>query len=832
MPLKPHLLILSLFLLLCTGVHAMAQDLVALQPRVLSAGPYLRQQTIKLNLGVQNRGTSTAAVSLLQLSADTFRNAAVADSTARLYTIPALAPGDSFTFVADYQMPYLCEGICGDSLFFHLRADAGQAVSEADENNNLTIGLQGIRLTSTVASRRILRYPLVFIHGLTANDIYWNTLINRLKSDWGLTRGGALHYCLNGDGNLATANIYGTREIFMSDSTRVGQGDIFTINFSVDSNGTLYPPLTGGTKSNQSAIFKQGNAVRDALARILAATGAEYVHLVGHSMGGLASRAYLQDSSLWQPDGKHHVAKLSTLGTPHGGSDASAAGIPIHLDGLPDELAEATRDLRIDYGGTSPGVYLFGGIESTSVLDPGRGNAYYNIDVNCNGRVGDTVRGINQRPWLQEIPVACLQGTGSAIPPAVAPLTSDQVVPFTSSNLGNYLTVNHLDTFNIRHFQTLAQRPVFHANLALTYLQKVYLTLDEPGTWANQRTISANTAFYSNFFAMRPANTANMFLDSDYFKLESDRRKRYFVSIRNLSVPNMTLDFHEDGIVTPSVSYTVNQASYDATFDSDKPLTVGMSATVPSDYSSNARNFIWRITSVPAPQVNNVNRCGPGLLNLSVLDTNATRYRSINWYDSLGATTPFVTGPTYSGTYTSTDSVYVAFENELGQEGPRQKMVLTINPLPQVNLAVGLGGHLLNSLPCVGCTREWSRNDTIVSITADSLLPTLSGSYVLKVTNAAGCIASDTILVTSLSTAAVTMPQFSVYPNPTPDKVTVDIHATASGTLSITNVLGQLIYQEKIAASNLAQTMSVELPKAGMYFIHFAGKTLRVVRDR
>ena len=54
---------------------------------------------------------------------------------------------------------------------------------------------------------------------------------------------------------------------------------------------------------------------------VLAATGAERVVLVGHSMGGLVARAYLQRY------GAARVARLLTLGTPHQGSELARLGI-------------------------------------------------------------------------------------------------------------------------------------------------------------------------------------------------------------------------------------------------------------------------------------------------------------------------------------------------------------------------------------------------------------------------------------------------------------------------------------------------------------------------
>jgi triacylglycerol lipase len=53
---------------------------------------------------------------------------------------------------------------------------------------------------------------------------------------------------------------------------------------------------------------------------VLAATGAERLILVGHSMGGLVSRAYLQRY------GEARVARLVTLGTPHQGSELARFG--------------------------------------------------------------------------------------------------------------------------------------------------------------------------------------------------------------------------------------------------------------------------------------------------------------------------------------------------------------------------------------------------------------------------------------------------------------------------------------------------------------------------
>lgn len=69
-----------------------------------------------------------------------------------------------------------------------------------------------------------------------------------------------------------------------------------------------------GIDSNRP-LFTNAEALRNAIADVRRRTGADKVHVIGHSMGGLVSRAYLE-STLYQDD----VASLTTLGSPHSGA--------------------------------------------------------------------------------------------------------------------------------------------------------------------------------------------------------------------------------------------------------------------------------------------------------------------------------------------------------------------------------------------------------------------------------------------------------------------------------------------------------------------------------
>jgi len=306
-------------------------------------------------------------------------------------------------------------------------------------------------------------YPVLFIHGLVSNSDTWNTFTDNVyfKNVWG-AKADVFHAAPNAqvttkiegaDGLIGTADD-DVKWIFTNENNVLAPGCIYAMNFDVrvNSDGSMTnQPSIGGSPSafdadnNESAIIKQGYAVSKAIQAILVANPTKKkVILVGHSMGGLASREYLQrtvnnnatSAKRWwvnpaQADG-HKVAKLLTLGTPHLGSNTGGnisslrtsynpqeeinntsthrqmqnatsqlpANEPVIDNSLIDLASEAIRDLRYSYDNINifqndyPGVYLFGGKESDIPSFP---YAYWNVDVNGNGLTDNTVQvGINQ----------------------------------------------------------------------------------------------------------------------------------------------------------------------------------------------------------------------------------------------------------------------------------------------------------------------------------------------------------------------------------------------------------------------------------------------------
>jgi|GEM_PF-1767497 len=90
-----------------------------------------------------------------------------------------------------------------------------------------------------------------------------------------------------------------TTKIYANKMERFANERLFVINFS---------------NSNQLTFDAQGYQLCKILEEIVEVTGVEEFILIGHSMGGLAARAYIQNE---QANTTHTIRQLITIGTPH-----------------------------------------------------------------------------------------------------------------------------------------------------------------------------------------------------------------------------------------------------------------------------------------------------------------------------------------------------------------------------------------------------------------------------------------------------------------------------------------------------------------------------------
>lgn len=283
-----------------------------------------------------------------------------------------------------------------------------------------------ILLSNLAFAQRKLPYPIVLVHGWSAKAETWDDFTTYLSTQAELSIcPKPLKFNLNFDNDVSKSII--PNDIANEDLSNLGNHDVYLIDFKWNATET----------SNQGAATKQGYALNLAINEIIKQSKCQRVMILGHSMGGLAARELVQNPVYENIEDK--VAKIVTIGTPHQGSNFASLDINLMKSLGKDIRSEAVRDLRTSYTNDKSGVYLFGGIENTQQIQLGT-SSYYNVDVNCNGLVGETITGLNQRGLKTIIDYACIIGKSSG--------NGDGIVSEISQNLKLLYPTATIETFD------------------------------------------------------------------------------------------------------------------------------------------------------------------------------------------------------------------------------------------------------------------------------------------------------------------------------------------------------------------------------------------------
>ena len=396
---------------------------------------------------------------------------------------------------------------------------------EAKVSNSLNEKMNVLEIQS-------LPYPIIFIHGLDSNSNVWTDLRTHLVNE-GLSFGGRIDFCLNDDGNnlLSNKNIYPTSgadiALYTDYNIDLTAADFYLLNFDIDNFGNL-PNNANFTDvlSNEAAIEKQGVALKYAIQIVLQKTGRNKVILMGHSMGGLASREYLQNTLNWQADGNHHVAKLITTGTPHGGYTGTNAAM---LTGISSQ-SEAYRDLRKEYSNGSNGVFLYGGLENFATI----GTGFYNNDINCNTINNDntSIIGLNQKSLYSNLDYAYIMGNCTGCVISQGTILGDGVVRLENANLSNFYV---LQLPKNEFIYTASDIIEIHSDLPHQIFESMQ-GLDEPNEYSLAYGINFNQA-YKGFTTIQPYG--GYIYDFDDFKFNIANTNQVNVNITNILLDNL-----------------------------------------------------------------------------------------------------------------------------------------------------------------------------------------------------------------------------------------------------------------------------------------------------
>ncbi len=613
------------------------------------------------------------------------------------------------------------------------------AVSEVGIQQNAAPVSDGVNSQLLPPSNQHLPYPVIFIHGLNSDFSVWHdqrdALMNGLA---GLSFGGYYNYCLNYDGNNSTANklVYPTpgADIRYFNLENPIAADYYIVNFDIDNFGRpRYNTNFTDVLSNEAAIAKQGVALNRIISMVLNLTGRDKVVLMGHSMGGLAAREYVQNPSNWQPDGQHHVAKLVTTGTPHGGYE----GINFPLTEI-DWQSEAYRDLKSDYYVSGyNGVYLFGGNENYFVINNNYLYDFYNVDVNCNGidADGTDVIGLNEKPWWTDLDYSYIIGDCIGCP-SQGLYYGDGVVQMVNANLSNF--TNGLPAAKNEFIYTAAST-MLHTVLPEVISENMK-GLDEPNEFNLSYGIELNTEYTA--FLTKPSTLGYDF-DYDDF-------------VFNMPI-NATLIINMVSEYPVSIPFRIYNESLNVIYYGNLNASSSLSFTFPQLTSGNYfleyylhENYIgdnsylypYKFELQIAPVESSFSTATSATICagecISFADNTSNSPNSWNWtFTGADNTTSNQQNPS-NVCYNTPGTYSVSLTTSNGYSTDNTTIAGYVTVLAQPSPVITQNANTMSSSSSTG--NQWYLNNTpIAGATGQTFSPTASGTYYVQVTNSNGC---------------------------------------------------------------------------------------------
>jgi hypothetical protein len=264
--------------------------------------------------------------------------------------------------------------------------------------------------------------------------------------------------------------------------------------------------------------------------------------LVCHSAGGLAAREYIQSQDLWQTDGQHHVSRLVTLGTPHGGiyfNDFSGTIASYLKDGRIDLKADIIRDMRRQtIGNKDYFPYLLGGKESYNNF----AKSYYNYDINCNGKIGENVLGLNAKaqPFVEATSII----SGYSITSS-----TDGVVDAVDADIKNVYPNMDAETFKIVSGGLLP-------HISMTdNVKDLWTGMDEADYFSFAPTIKFDQQYWGVFSRQSPIDapdTEARDYDDYFFKINKKSTMQIWLQYEMLSGQAVTVQiFKKSQLLSP-----------------------------------------------------------------------------------------------------------------------------------------------------------------------------------------------------------------------------------------------------------------------------------------
>jgi len=318
-------------------------------------------------------------------------------------------------------------------------------------------------------------------------------------------------------------------------------------------------------------------------------------------------------------------------------------------------------------------------------------------------------------------------------------------------------------------------------------------------------------------------------------------------SLAKVTVTNSSTDYNytflsssDSSAVVPVVSGTGSNLSFyvasNKLVEGSNGFRISQTNKYCSSLTATTNTNLVYLKAPAAPTVKSSISCGPGTITFTANGGPADGY--YNWYDSLNGIAPYANQTTstfITSPLTRSKTYYVSSSNSLGCEGERTAVVAdVVNLNPAYIIAVDL--FTLQSNYVAG--NQWTFNDQVISRdTAQTIKPTQSGLYKLKVTSGSCSVSAEMEFVVTGTTDLSTDSEVRAYPNPVRGILTIEIDGKNKAGGEILNALGATISPVSFESDGQKQSAQYNFTNesGGIYLIRInqGDKTVivKVVKD-